>query len=413
MARICVIRQGWFPMDPRVTREVDALLDAGHEVDIVCLRRPGEPRREQKGGLRVLRVPFVAQRRGGPLRYILQYSLFFAIASLVVTARHLRRRYDVVQTNTLPDTLVFAALVPRLTGARVMLDLHECMPEFFATKFGRPLEHPLVRVVTAAEQASIRFSDFAITCTEQMREAFVSRGADADHIGVIHNTANESVWNPERHPPRPRREGTFTLICHGSIEPRYGLDTAIRAIALLRDELPELQLRIYGEGSQLPELKELVGELGIGDRVWFSDGYVPMDELVAAVADADAGIVAMSRDEFRDLTHCNKMYDLIAMRRPVLSSWTRSVAAYFSEDALIFFESDNEHDLARRIRELHDSPELGGRAAERATEEIERLRWPVQRALYQGFIAELAARRQPSATDGAAALEPQPGPGLQ
>lgn len=412
MARICVIRQGWFPMDPRVAREVDALLDAGHEVDIVCLRRQDEPRHERKGRLRVLRVPFMAQRRGGAVRYMLQYGLFLVMASLIVTARHLRRRYDVVQANSLPDPLVFAALVPRLLGARVMLDLHECMPEFFATKFGRPMQHPLVRVVAAAEQASIRFAHFAITCTDQMREAFVSRGAAVDRIGVIHNTANETVWNPERHPPRPRRDGTFTLICHGSIEPRYGLDTAIRAVALLRDELPELRLRIYGEGSQLPELEELVKELGVTDRVWFSGGFVPMDELVAAVADADAGIVAMTRDEFRDLTHCNKMYDLIAMRRPVLSSWTRSVAAYFSDDALLFFESENEHDLARRIRELHASPELGNRAAERAAEEIERLRWPVQRALYQGFVADLAENRQPSSVDGAAP-EPQLERGLQ
>ena len=49
---------------------------------------------------------------------------------------HLRRRYDVVQAHTIPDTVVFASIVPKLFGARVMLDLHECMPEFFSTKFG-------------------------------------------------------------------------------------------------------------------------------------------------------------------------------------------------------------------------------------------------------------------------------------
>src|SRR3712207_5718329 len=152
MARVCVLRQGWFPLDPRVRREVDALLDAGHEVDVVCLRHADDPLRERDGRLRILRLPF-PQSKGGALRYLLQYGLFFVLAAFFATALHLRRRYDVVQVNTLPDPLVFAALVPRLLGARVMLDLHECMPEFFATKFGTTLRHPLVRLVAAAEQA--------------------------------------------------------------------------------------------------------------------------------------------------------------------------------------------------------------------------------------------------------------------
>ena len=116
----------------------------------------------------------------------------------MLTVLHFRRRYELVQVHSLPDPLVFAALVPKLTGARVVLDLHECMPEFFATKFGLPLDHRAVRLIGAAEQASIRFADFAITCTEQMREAFVGRGADPDKIGVVLNAADEAVFDPAR-----------------------------------------------------------------------------------------------------------------------------------------------------------------------------------------------------------------------
>lgn len=394
---MALIRQGSYSFDPRVRREVEALLDAGHEVDVISLRRPGEPVWQRDGRLRVLRLP-VPRKPVGALGYLLYYASFMITAAALVTVLHVLRRYRVVQVNTLPDPLVFAAIVPRLLGARVLLDLHECMPEFAATKFGKPMSHPLVRAVARAEQASIRFSDFAITCTEQMREAFVARGADRDGIGVIHNTADESVWDAAAHPPRPRQSGRFTLICHGSIEPRYGLDTAIRAVALLRDEIPELELRIYGEGSDRPKLEELAVQLGVQDRVRFS-GFVPMEELVAAVADSDAGVVAMKRDEFRDLTHCNKMYDVMAMRRPVVSSWTRSVAAYFSDDALIMFESDNPDDLARAIRDLYADPARGERAVARAAEELEPLRWPGQRALYQGYVGELIRGKRPLAAD--------------
>lgn len=396
--RVAVLRQGAFEIDPRVQREVQALLQAGHEVDVIAIRGRGAPRREREGALTVRRLP-LPRRRGGALAHAVDYGLFFVAAFALLSFLHVRRRYDLVQVHTLPDPLVFAALVPKLTGARVVLDLHECMPEFFATKFGVPLRHPAVRAIGAAEQASIRFADFAITCTEQMREAFVARGAAPAKIGLVHNTADEQVFDPTRYPPRQREPGRFTLICHGSVEERYGLDTAIRALALLAEELPELRLAIYGSGSQLPELRALAAELDVRDRVEFTGRFVPIEELLAAIADADAGVVAMKSDAFRDLVHCNKMYDLVAMRRPVITSRTRSVEAYFSDQAFLYFEADDPEDLARAISRLHGDAALGERLVERAAEEVEPYRWPHQRERYQRYVLSTASGSRPAEGD--------------
>ena len=388
--RVAVLRQGNFELDPRVQREVHALIDAGHEVDVIALRQRGQPYLERDGRLTVRRVP-APRQRGGAVAYLAEYGLFFLAAFALLTALHIRRRYKLVQVHTLPDPLVFAAIVPKLTGARVVLDLHECMPEFFATKFGTDLEHPTVRAVAAGEQAAIRFADFAITCTEQMREAFVGRGADPDRVGVVHNGAEEDVFDPDRHPPRARDNGSFTLICHGSVEERYGLDTAIQAVASLADEIPELKLKIYGKGSQLPELRELANQLDVRDRVEFNGNWIPLEELVEAIADADAGVVAMKRDAFRDLVHCNKMYDLVAMRRPVITSRTRSVEAYFSDDAFLWFTAEDHEDLARAIRRLYAEPELGDKLVEQAAEEVEPYRWPRQREVYRRYVLSAAS----------------------
>jgi glycosyltransferase involved in cell wall biosynthesis len=396
--RIAVLRQGYFELDPRVQREVHALIDAGHEVDVICLRQGGKPWLERDGRLTIRRIPLPRQR-GGAIAYIADYALFFAAAFALLTALHVRRRYKLVQVHTLPDPLVFAALVPKLTGARVILDLHECMPEFFATKFGTDLDHAAVRAVAASEQAAIRLADFVITCTEQMREAFVSRGADPDKIGVVHNGAEEAVFDPQQHPPRARDNGSFTLICHGTVEEHYGLDTAIKAVATLVDEIPELKLQIYGKGSQLPELRQLASQLDVRDRVEFNGSWIPLDELVEAIASADAGVVAMKRDAFRDLVHCNKMYDLVAMRRPVITSRTRSVEAYFSEDAFLWFTSDDHEDLARAIKRLYAEPELGDRLVEQAAEEVEPYRWPRQREQYQRYVLSAASGSRPAVGD--------------
>jgi glycosyltransferase involved in cell wall biosynthesis len=295
-----------------------------------------------------------------------------------------------VQVNSMPDALVFAAAVPRLLGAHVVLDLHECMPEFFSVKFGVPMRHPLVRLLAAAEQASIRFADRAITCTDQMRDAFVARGAPPEKLTVVLNSSDEAVFDARRHPPAARRNGRFTLICHGAIERSYGHDTLVRAAALLRDELPGLRVEIYGDGTYRDELERLADELGLNGSLWISEGWVPIEQLVAAIAAADAGVVAMRRDRFRELTHCNKMFDFIAMRRPAIVSRTRAVEAYFGGDAFALFESGDEHDLARAIRALHADPGLGPRLAEHASAASAAYRWEHQRRVYLRVIEELA-----------------------
>ena len=385
MARVLVIRQYYFPQDIRVRREVEALVSAGHEVDVLCVGRPDEPRRGRWNGTRILRVP-LDHRRGGPLTYVTQYGAFTVIAAILAAVLHLRRRYAVVQVHSLPDTLVFAAVVPRLLGARVVLDLHETMPEFFATKFGRDVGSPLVRLIAAAEQASIRFATHVLTCTEQMKEAFVGRGAPADKIDVILNSADETIFDVSRHPPRPRRDGRFVLVAHGSIEERYGIDTAIEALGLLADDVPGVELHVYGQGSYRSELEHLASARGVGDRVRFQDGWVPIDGLVEALSRADAGVVAMKRDAFRDLTHCNKMYELITMGRPVLMSRTRSVQAYFDEGCFAWFESGDAQDLARSIHALHDDPGLAESLVQRAVDRNEPYRWRHQREKYLAVL---------------------------
>lgn len=315
-------------------------------------------------------------------RYVVEHAGFILLATTTVALRHLRRRFDLVQVNSPPDSVILTSLLPKLCGVPVLLDLVECTPEFFATRFGSGPRHPAVRLLALTEQFAIRSADAAITGTSQMRERFISRGADPDRITVVLNAADESVFFPQPAPSHDLGERSFTLISHGSIERRYGLDTIIHAVALLQDEIPGLRLEIYGEGSDCEALQRLAGKLGVSRQVAFSDGFVPVGELVAAIARADVGVVAVKRDEFRDLTHTNKMFDFVAMRRPAIVSWTRSVADYFDDVAFAYFRSDDPRDLARVISELHADPVRRARMVERASRLHEHYRGSRQREIY-------------------------------
>ena len=394
MTRVLLIRQGWIPLDPRVRREMETLRMQGHSIDVVCRQRSGYPWHEQAEHGTIWRLPALPGR-GGPFLYIAQYAWFMLLASIWTSLLQLRRGYDLVQVHSLPDTLVFAAWLPRLLGVPVILDLHEVMPEFFATKFGLDLSDRWVRMVEAFEQMSTHFATHVLTCTDQMRDAFVRRGTPADKITVILNSADEELFVP-RDRLANNDVDEFVIVCHGTIEERYGHEDVVRAISLLRHEIPRLRLRIYGEGAHLPAIRALVGGLQIEDRVWFSDGFVPMDELLDGIASADLGVVAMRRDAFRDLTHCNKMFDFISMGVPAVVSRTRSVEEYFDEDCFELFESGDAADLARAIRKLLHDPTRRAQLVEHATAINEPYRWPRQREIYRAAVAAVICEHETS-----------------
>ena len=67
--------------------------------------------------------------------------------------------------------------------------------------------------------------------------------------------------------------------------PHKGQDSAIRALAALRDEFPDLRYVIVGEGPDKERLRALAGELGVADRIVFA-GLLPDNELAEAYATA-------------------------------------------------------------------------------------------------------------------------------
>src|SRR5947209_2568374 len=119
MAPVCIIREHYVPQDSRVAREAAALCALGHQVDVICLRAPGQPRVEHGPGMTVWRLPLRHGRGRRATRYLLEYGAFFVLAAGLVTVLHARRRYRLIQVNSLPDALVFAAALPRMLGARV------------------------------------------------------------------------------------------------------------------------------------------------------------------------------------------------------------------------------------------------------------------------------------------------------
>ena len=123
MARIAMAAYTNYRRDPRVRREAEALIEAGHSVVFLASRQPGEPMRERIAGVEVIKLAGLTNRRTSTAIYILDYLIFLLRISLHLTIRPLR--YDLVHINNMPDFLVFGTLLPRVLGRPVIHDVHD------------------------------------------------------------------------------------------------------------------------------------------------------------------------------------------------------------------------------------------------------------------------------------------------
>jgi glycosyltransferase involved in cell wall biosynthesis len=374
---VCIVRQNDY--DGSVQREADALVRAGLDVEVLCMAlHEGERRTRVEHGVSVTGLP-ASLHRGSVLTYCVDYGWFWLLVATTLTGRHLRRPYAVVQINTMPDFLVFSAIVPRLLGARVLAFLKEPTPELFETLYGHSRGANVLRRI---EQAAIRFADHSLTVTEELRQVYVDRGARAEDISVIRtgNPAPPAIAQTTE-PRRAENGEGFLVICHGTIAERYGLDTIIEAAHLLRESLPGLSVVFTGRGVGVDDVKRRIDELDLQDIIRF-EGWVPRERLHELLATADVGIVAQKASPYSHLVTTNKMIDYWTFAVPTIASRLRSVSAVYGDDVLEYFEAGDAVSLAAAIRRLHDEPERRAELSRNGVAALATSGWEAQEELY-------------------------------
>jgi len=391
--RHCMIVHAYYPIgEPRVQREAEALLQAGYSVDVICLRQPGEPARQVVNGAMVYRMPVRRHKGWGAALQLLEYLAFFFLAAWQVSWLHLKHRYPTVQAHNLPDFLIFSTLLPRLTGARTILDLHDLMPEFYASRFKQGMNSQAARLVIWQEQISCRFAQRVITVSEPWRQTLISRGVAAEKTHVVMNLADTRIFqsgNLPRPAPSPQE---LRLFYHGTLAQRYGIDLILQAVARLQGELPGLSLTIHGRGEFLETLQQLAGQLNLGDCVQFSSNYMPMEELPAFIARrAELGIVPYRRDIFTDGILPTKLMEYASLGIPAIVARTPAVSAYFTDQMVEFFTAENGDELADCIRRLYHDRRRLAELAHNVQQFNQLYNWEQQKEGYIQLVSTLGA----------------------
>lgn len=354
----CMIVHAYYPLgETRVEREALALVDQGFNVDVICLRDENEDGSERVKGIQIYRMPVRRHKDKGAFIQLLEYLLFFLYSFVFVTWQHFRKGYGTVQVHNLPDFLVFSALIPKMTNAKVILDIHDLMADFFAERFDKPIDSFPVRLVLWQTKISCWFADHVITVTEVWRQTLIKQGVPEDKISVVMNLADHRIFSPiSSHDQDGRDSEQFRLIYHGSIPYRYGLDLVIKAIDRLKDDIPNIHFSLIGDGEYLPEIKQLSDDLGLTDHHVEFTPSVPADELPLMIAKADISVVPYRNDVFTDSLLPTKLLEYALMGLPSIAARTTTISHYFDDSMVLFFSPGNLDELSQAIYELYSDP---------------------------------------------------------
>jgi len=391
--RAAVLLFSHYPFDPRPRRAAEALVNEGMRVELICLRRSkDEPTRETFNGVDILRLP-LKRRRGGPLAYLFQYSTFILSTFFLLSVRSLRRRFALVHVHNMPDLLVFSALVPKILGAKVILDLHDPMPELMTTIFRLEPTSSAVRLLKRLERWSTAFADLVLTVNLACKKIFASRSCPSAKIQVVMNSPDEKIFafrSPL--PGLTDRPDPFVIMYHGSIVERNGLDLAITALAAVRRTVPGAQLRIYGDSTPfLDVVMDTVRKNGLRDAVQYFGGK-SSEEIRVAIDACDVGVIPNRRAIFTEINTPTRIFEYLSRGKPVITGRAPGVQDYFAEDALFFFELGDADDLARCIARVFCHLEDVERVVKRGQEVYLAHRWSEERRGLVTRSAELLAR---------------------
>jgi glycosyltransferase involved in cell wall biosynthesis len=375
--------------DARVRREAETLASHGFHVRCLTTKNGTNPSRRIVDGVELRELDVPKYRGKSTLAYMMSYLRFLAYASVACLLLLIKGELDIVHVHNLPDFLVFAGLVPRLFGRKVVLDVHDSVPETFAAKFS---DGALIHKALCIEEKLSAYVAHKVICVNHpQRDTLVARGIPTAKTFISINVPDPRIFGTT--PLVPRRDaadGRFSLVYHGTMAERLGVDLVIRGVARLQERSCDVHLHLWGHGDDLDSFQRLARDLHVDDRVHFTPQGYPLHELPQRLQAMHVGVVGNRRSIAGDLMLPVKLLEYVSLGIPAVVPRLRTIQYYFADDMVFYYEPEDVESLAECLYRLHCQPDLRQAQADRAraflgTYGLERKSGELV-ALYESFV---------------------------
>ena len=382
--RACMVAYTFYEMDNRVMRYAETLAKRGDQVDVIALRKKGQPFKSYLRGVNVYRIQKRVKNEKNKMTHLIKLIIFFVKSLILLGFLQIKNGYHLVHVHNIPDFLVFAALFSKLFGAKIILDIHDIVPELYGSKFGQNDSGLTFRALVLIEKMSCAFSNHVLVANHIWHRRLTERSVSKEKCSVVLNYPDENYFFRR---PRTRNNKKFKIIYPGSLNWHQGIDIAIRAFGIIRDKI-SAEFCIYGEGKFRETLEKLICNLGLSERVYLM-GSLPINQIAEIMANADLGIEPKRNDAFAGDAMSTKILEFLSLGVPVIVSDTRIHKYYFNGSVVQFFRGEDERDLARCMLLLIEDEILRKEFVQRGVEFVIDFSWEKKKDEYLQLVERL------------------------
>lgn len=356
--KIAMIIDDNFPPDPRVGNECRALSAFGCRVDLYCITYGNEPLRESNDYMNIIRVPVPSYYKSisalaytFPFYHIMLYRKFKRVLDL--------EEYDILHIHDIQVART-AFWLSRKKNVSLILDLHENRPEIMKyydhvkALRGRLLIYP--SIWKKFEKYYIQKADKTLVITEQARDYYVKQyGIRRDAFEIIPNAVSRSFY--ENYERRPEISGLykdrFVLLYLGNTNERRGMRTVLKAIKLLKEDIPEILFLCVGKSKSDPFWQDIVNAEGLSKYVELK-GWQEFEYFPSYAEICDIGLCPLNRNIHHDTTLANKIFQYMAFGKPVIvSDCTAQAELVEGGNCGLVFQAGNEFDFRDKCLTLY------------------------------------------------------------
>lgn len=156
------------------------------------------------------------------------------------------------------------------------------------------------------------------------------------------------------------KKNKFIVFYFGGISERRGIYTTIKAIKELKKEIPEIQLLLIGpvDKSEYTEFSEKINDVEVKDSIIYYK-WKDISDLPSYINISDVCISPIIKNDQHESGIANKVFQYMLFERPIIVSNCKPQAQIVNtEECGLVFESENETDLAKQIKNLYNNPKL-------------------------------------------------------
>ncbi|MBN8201529.1 glycosyltransferase family 4 protein [Bacillus sp. NTK034] len=240
---------------------------------------------------------------------------------------------DVIICNSPPLFLgITGYLGAKMKRAKFVFNVADIWPES-AVELGILKNKSFIRMAERLEMFLYKKSWKIATATEGIKEYMVRKGKKAEDVFLLPNGVNTDTFTPQPKNIELLREvgieGKKVFMYAGNLGYAQGLDSVLRAAALLKDKQPDAHFLFVGDGQEREKLLNLKEELQL-DNVTFY-GSVPVSAMPNMFAAADYSIVSLRNIELFKGARPSKIFPAISSGVPVLYCGDGESAAILEE----------------------------------------------------------------------------------